>query len=90
MICGLPRAFSRELRPATIVYSGGPKDQISIHKVNFSQIVAHKETIRKNIVGRRYPPYAYLTHFSRVNVPLKYFSLDFRLLLIKNGGRAAA
>jgi hypothetical protein len=60
MICGVPQAFSRDLRSATNVC--GAKDKISFH-VNFKKIITFKGTIRKildvlaeHIECLRYPP----------------------------------
>jgi hypothetical protein len=54
------------------------KFSIYIVKVNFSKVVAFTGTIRKflntlavHIEGKASSPYALLTHFVRVNVPLK-------------------
>jgi hypothetical protein len=34
LICGLPQAFPKDLRPATIIRGGGLKGKISIYVVN--------------------------------------------------------
>jgi hypothetical protein len=49
VICGMPQAFSIDLQPATIVYSGVKRKKNYIVDVNFSQIVAFKEKIIKFI-----------------------------------------
>jgi hypothetical protein len=73
-----PQAFSRDLRPATIVYTVGQmKNFYLCSECDFFKLVTFKGTIRKflnvvaaHIEGLRYPPYAYLTRSFRVNVPL--------------------
>jgi hypothetical protein len=54
-MCGLPQAFYRDLRLATIIYTGGHRIKKSIYIVheNFSKILALKGRIRNflNVVA---------------------------------------
>jgi hypothetical protein len=47
LICGLPLAFSRDLRPATIFYSVGERTKKNFQGDFFSKSVAFKATITK-------------------------------------------
>jgi hypothetical protein len=76
VICCLPHSFPEiyGLPPFSIV---GAKDKFFyIVNVNFSKIVGFKGTIRTflNVVAAHTEdPFAYWTHFFRVNVPSEQF-----------------
>jgi hypothetical protein len=79
LICGLPQAFYRDMRSATIVIMGGKWLKFHLYSAcEFSKIVAFKGMIRKflyivavHIEGLGILPYAYYTQFFRVSVPLR-------------------
>jgi hypothetical protein len=82
VICGLPQAFYKDMRPATF-FIVGAKDLIYFYlvNVNFSKIVAFKGTIRiflnmvaVHIEGLKHPPICLFDTLFSFQCPFNWFN----------------